>query len=394
MKLFAFCLCTVALILRSEPASSQVSTQAVQQNAQTSAQEVADSKSATAVFLANSTVRERYYLLQRIRSAEKPDERGVATLNTQFRGLTKAYAPLVMAAAEGDGTYEPFAAVFDVLGSFGDAGNGSVPAAQSGIQTQLFGRIDWESQHFNYINCTKDDPAEKKKKCVMNGDFGYERRIDFSFGGSLGLFPALVLENLTSTATIANPNKRPMFQSAFHWTIGPTMNYPLYSHGEATAFLNFGQNFLIDQVTSFKQGDSTVTATPVLNSTGRAAAFLEGGVKAQIYADPIWTAHDKKTTLTPLFMISEGVRKDERFNPSGDLAGFDRPRLRNFFQFFITLTKIHKYSDDIKTDPPASVRFGVDIERPIVEDRIGTATRFFVSGNFDIMKIFRPSTSP
>jgi hypothetical protein len=380
---FALSVCLVSLFVIPKTASSQAA-QAAQQAAQLSAQQVADSKSATAVFLANSTVKERYYLLQRLRqAAEKPDPRGIAGLSVPYRGLSNAYAPLVKAAAENDGTYQPFAAVFDILGSFGDAGSGSVPAAQSGIQTQLFGRIDWESEHYGYKN-TAD----------TSGIVGFKSKWDFSYGGTLGLYPSLVLENLSSTGTIANPKLRPMFQSAFQWKIGPHLNHPLFSHGEATTFIDFGQNFLIDQVTSFKQGDDTVTATPVTNSTGRAAAFVEGGIQARIYADPIWAAHDKKTTLTPLFLISEGVRKDERFSASGDLAGFDRPRLRNFFQFFITLTKISKYSDDIKSDPPASVRFGVDIDRPIIEDRIGTATRFFVSGNFDVMKIFRPSTTP
>src|SRR5262249_29633730 len=152
----------------------------------------------------------------------------------------------VIAAAAADQLYEPFGAVFDLLGSFSDAGNGAYPSAQSGIQTEALGRIEWESEHYGYRNVT-----------VGSSGVGYVRKFDFSFGGALGLYPALVLENLSSTTeTIAQPLARPMFQDAFQWQIGPKVNYPLYSHGEATFFVNLGQTFLINQVSSFKEGDN------------------------------------------------------------------------------------------------------------------------------------------
>lgn len=356
-----------------------------QESRQAQIQRVNTARSNSADFVSTSTLREKYAAYQIIRKAQgTKTPQGVTTITAP--GDTQAhdfYAPTIKAVLVDAGVIQPFAAVFDVLGSFGDPGSGSVPAAQSGIQTQLFGRIDWESSHWGYENIAQGDT-----------NVGFKKKVDLSLAGSLGLYPALVMENLTSsTERITQPKNRPMFQNAFRWFIGPRINLPLASHAEATAFYNLGQNFLIDQVSSFKEGDNTVVATPVSNDAGRAAAFNEGGVQFRVYAKPIWVVHDNKGTLTPLFFASAGVRKDERFNPSGDLAGFDQPRLRNFFQFFITLTDITKFSDDVQPNPPASVRFGVDIERAIVDDRIPTATRFFVSGNFDVMKIFHPSTS-
>ena len=338
----------------------------------------------TKEFLKKLTLAQRYFLLQETRQKDQTDASNITTLPQSFVGQTQFYAPAIKSAAAADGTYEPFGAIFDVMASFGDGGSGSVPAAQNGIQTQLFGRIDWESEHYGY------------KNVITSVEVGYKKKADFSFGGTLGLYPALVLENLASTTeTIAKPNVRPMFQDAFHWTIGPRLNYPLFAHGELTGFAELGQNFLIEQVKSFKEGDNTVTATPVSNSAGRAASFIQGGLEFKLLASPIWVAHDDKiSNLSPLFLIASGFRKDTRFSATGDLAGLDHPQRRFFFQFFLTLTKIHKFSDDVQPAAPAALRFGVDLEKPTSEQRVPTATRFFVSANLDILKIFRPTQTP
>lgn len=153
---------------------------------------------------------------------------------------------------------------------------------------------------------------------------------------------------------------------------------------------------MIDQVTSFKEGDDNFTATPVANNIGRAAFFTEGGVQFKMYSDPVWLAHDNKSTLDPFFTVGGGVRKDTRFSASGDLAGFLHPQDRLFFQFLINLTSIKpsSFSSDVKPAPPASVRFGIDMEKPIDDSRIPTATRFYISANLNIMSVFRPTTNP
>ena len=291
--------------------------------------------------------------------------------------------------AKADGTFSPFGAVFDVLAAFTDAGNGAYPAAQSSIQTEVLGKVEWESQHYGYQNTTCVDPN------TGQSTFGFVRSLDFSFGGSIGIYPEMVLENLTSTTeTIAQPNARPMFQDAFHWTLGPRVNYPVASHGEIGAFANFGQNFLIDQVTSFKDGDNTVVATPVSNGVGRAAGFIEGGIQGRILGRAIWVAHDNKyDLLRPAFLIAGGVRKDWRYTRAGDLGAYSNPRDRVFFQFFVNLTQIVGYTNDIQKQAPASIRFGIDLDRGMLDQRIPTATRYYISADINLMNIFKPSTS-
>lgn len=356
----------------------------VQPVRQTPVKDVQSAKKTTIDLLKASTLSQRYYLFQKSKT-NRSDSAGISSFSLDGEEAKEDfYAPAIKEAVKADGTFEPFGAVFDVLASFGDAGSGSVPSAQSGIQTQLFGNIKWESEHFGYQNT------------ASGGQVGYVKKIDFSFGGEIGLYPALVLENLTSTtATIAQPKARPMFQDAFHWTIGPNMNFLQWAHGESTAFADLGQNFLINEVTSFKQGDDTITATPVSNGVGRAAIFYEAGLQTKILASPIWVAHDDKiSNLAPLFSIATGIRKDTRFTASGDLAGYNHSQERFFFRFFINLTKVVSYTDETKPASPASVRFGVDMDRPILEERVPTATRFFVSADFDIMKVFRPTATP
>lgn len=340
----------------------------------------AAAKGNTPNVLAGSDLARKYYLLQVVR--EKKNKTNVPGVSVTSSGPVVA-ADVVQAAAA-DQLYEPFGAVFDLLGSFSDAGSGSYPNAQSGIQTEALGRVDWESEHYGYKNVT-----------TAGAEVGYVSKLDFSFGGSIGLYPALVLENLTSTTeTISQPNARPMFQDAFQWQLGPRLNYPLFSHGEATFFVNFGQNFLVDQVTSFKQGDNTVTATPVSNGVGRAAAFGEAGFEAKILSSTIWQAHDNKyDNLRPLFFVASGFRKDTRLSGAGDLGGYENAQDRLFFRFSINLTKIVAYSDQVKKAAPGSIRFGVDMDRGLISQKIPTATRFFVSADFNIMQVFKPSTS-
>lgn len=358
---------------RAEPAQPQTA------EAQAAAvqKKLEEARTNTAPRLQQSTLGEKYYLFQAVRQ-NRPDPLGIS--HTPVGPLLAAD---VVATAGAEELYQPFGAVFDLLGSFSDAGSGAYPAAQSGIQTEALGRIEWESEHYGY------------KNTVSGGStIGYEKKFDFSFGGAIGIYPALVLENLSSTtATISQPLARPMFQDAFQWEIGPRINRPLFSHGEASVFVNFGQNFLLSQVSSFKQGDNTVTATPVSNGVGRTAAFGEAGLEAKILSSTIWQAHDNKyDNLRPLFLIATGVKKDTRLSGSGDLGGYDHAQDRLFFRFFLNLTSIVSYNDQVKKAAPGSIRFGIDMDRGLISQRIPTATRFFVSADFNIMQVFKPST--
>jgi hypothetical protein len=272
------------------------------------------------------------------------------------------------------GIYQPFAAVFTAAQSFGDAGNGAVPAAQTTVQTETLGRIAWESEHYG------SGPDQKYHP-------------DFSFGGNIGFTPALVLVNLTNQGTAVPPGARPTLQNAFEWDISPRLNVPIFSKGEVSAIATLGQTLLTSDVTSFKQGDNTtLVATRVSNSVGRAAIFGEYGAQFRMFSQSdLFQTHSEKSYLTPAFTISAGLRQDTRFRKDGDLAAYNNPERRYFFRFFISLSNIIRQKQVGDTSDPITLNFSVDYDKPVSDARVPAATRYTVSSNIDIMKLFHPS---
>lgn len=182
---------------------------------------------------------------------------------------------------------EPFGSSLDVDASFGDTGANGIPSAQNTIQPEALAQIRFESEHFwyNWKECTSSRPT-------------------FSFSGTAGLAPALVLENLSSnTETIANPKARPMFQDAFGWSLSPKMNVAIRHSSQFTVFATLGESYLISQVTSFKQGDNTVTATPVSNNVGQSALYWESGVQWKLLNTDIVNAYIRRMFLILLSMF-------------------------------------------------------------------------------------------
>jgi hypothetical protein len=159
-------------------------------------------------------------------------------------------------------------------------------------------------------------------------------------------------------------------------------------------FADLGENYLISQVTSFKQGDETVTATPVSNAVGQSAIFWETGLEWKYFNTDVATAYINKTDpLSPPFTISFGYKHDGRFRPTGDLAGFTDAERRLFFRFSVGLNKILGWnSAEVAPGKGYTFKFGVDYERPIGNSRMPTATRYYVSANIDLVKIFKPQS--
>jgi len=305
-------------------------------------------------------------------------------------GITKVdHCPLFAPGPTADGVpyptdqefqlyHEPFGSSFNVAASFGDSGANGIPSAQNGIQTEALGQIQFESEHFFY----------NWKDCLSH-------RPTFSFGGTVGLAPALVLENLTSTtATIANPSARPMFQDAFLWTLTPKMNVVTSHTSQMDVFATLGENYLINQVTSFKQGDNTVTATPVSNNVGQSALFWELGFQWKLLNTDIVNAYINKTdVLNPPFDISVGYRNDSRFKRAGDLVTFTKPQAYTFLRFTVALDKIANWSSNtVEPGKGYTFKFGIDYDRRLGGSNLPTSTRYYVSANFDIMHVFKPST--
>jgi hypothetical protein len=304
----------------------------------------------------------------------KASQKG-ATEITPCAGMTDA--PPLPTPQEFKGYYDPFGANLDVAASFGDTGAGGIPSAQNSIQTEALGLIQFESEHFLY-----------------NYDSCLDRRPTISFGGTVGLVPALVMENLSSkTATIAIPNNRPMFQDAFAWSLGPKVNIATSHFSQAAIFADIGEKYLISQVTSFKQGDDTITASPVSNNVGQSAIYWEVGAEWKYLNTDIANAYLNKTdVLSPPFTVSVGYKHDGRFKQAGDLAAFSNPESRFFFRFSVGLNKIGNWTGDQVTPGKGyTFKFGIDYEKPIGDSRMPTATRYYVSANIDLMKVFKPS---
>ena len=287
-----------------------------------------------------------------------------------------AGSPPLPESKEFQNYFDTFGATLNVAASFGDTGANGIPSAQDSIQTEALGQIEFESEHFfyNYASCL-------------------DRKPTLSFGGTVGLLPALVMENLSSaTATLTNPTNRPMFQDAFGWRLGPKLNFATSHLSQLAIFTDLGGTFLISQATSFKQGDDTVTATPVSNQVGQSAMFWETGAEWKYLNTDIANAYLNKTdVLSPPFTISVGYKHDGRFKKAGDLAGFSNPEARFFFRFSVGLNKIGNWNgDQVNPGKGYTFKFGVDYERPLGDSRMPTATRYYVSANIDIMKIFKP----
>lgn len=274
---------------------------------------------------------------------------------------------------------ETFGASLDVAASFGDTGSNGIPSATNSIQTEPLGQLQFESEHFFYdwAQCVSHKPT-------------------LSFGGTVGLRPALVLENLTSTGTITNSSLRPMFQDAFGWSLGPKFNLAT-SRSQFSMFATLGGNYLVSQVTSFKQGDDTVTATPISNSVGQSALFGETGIEWKLLNTNIVNAYINKTdALNPPFDVSVGFRDDARFRRAGDLPKtYADPQGFVFFRFEVGLNKISNYTGtQVNPGKGYTFKFGVDYEKPAHESRMPTATRYYVSANIDLMQLFKPSQQP
>jgi hypothetical protein len=291
---------------------------------------------------------------------------------------------------------QQFGASLDIAASFGDTGANGIPSAQNSIQTEALGQIEFETEHygFNWQTCIGDKQEHTEPDGSKGRKWSYWRPT-FSLGGSVGLRPTLVLENLTSTTkTITNPGLRPMFQDAFGWSLGPKFNWVTSHSSQFAAFGTLGENYLVSQVTSFKQGDDTVTATPISNSVGQSALFWEAGIEWKLLSTDIVNAYINKTdVLDPPFAFSTGYRQDGRFRRAGDLpATVESPEAYYFFRFNVGLNKIlHWGTDEVKPGNGYTFKFGVDYERPVRAGSMPTATRYYVSANIDLMQVFKPS---
>jgi len=160
-----------------------------------------------------------------------------------------------------------------------------------------------------------------------------------------------------------------------------------------TAFANLGESYLVSQVSSFKQGDDTITAVPVSNNVGQSAVFVESGLEWKYLNTDIANAYlNKVDALEPPFAIAAGFKRDSRFNQEGDIAKLDAARDRVFMRFTVGLNNIGNWTgDQVSPGKGFTFKFGVDYERPMIRAGMPTSTRYYVSANINLVNLFKPS---
>lgn len=268
------------------------------------------------------------------------------------------------------GLLEPFAAVFNGALALAATGNSSVRSAQDAIQPQFRGTIDWESEHFA-------------------GDTGRSKYAHFSFGGTFGYAPIMLLSDIQKNGAAQAGSPRPLFQQGLVWDITPRLNTRAFDEGEFSIFGRFGQTWYTSEVTSFKAGDDTIVATVIDNSVNRAATFWETGAEFRIFNKPLRIIHGEKSYITPKFAVSGGFRDDTRFKRTGEISLYDTPENRTFVRFLVTLDKVLFPKSQDQPESFFSASFGVDYERPLDEERVPAATRLLFKSDFDLFKLFQ-----
>lgn len=268
------------------------------------------------------------------------------------------------------GLLEPFAAVFNGALALAATGNSSVRSAQDAIQPQFRGTIDWESEHFA-------------------GDNGWSKYAHFSFGGTFGYAPIMLLTDLQKNDAAQPGPPRPLFQQGLVWDITPRLNTRAFDEGEFSIFGRFGQSWYTSEVTSFKAGDDTIVATVTNNNVNRAATFWETGAEFRIFNKPLHIIHGEKSYITPKFSVSGGFRDDTRFKRAGEISDYDTPESRTFVRFLVTLDKVLFPKTQDQPQSFFSASFGVDYERPLDDDRVPAATRLLFKSDFDLFKLFQ-----
>jgi len=271
---------------------------------------------------------------------------------------------------------EPFAAALDTGLTITDAGNTVIPYARSATGKLPFGLIDWESKHF-----------------FEHG------RTDWSFGGRLGLLPALTLVNRSDEKLGADGNPvakwplHPLFQDAFHWDVNARFSVHTSESSELSLLGRAGQAQLLEETQAVGTQQSPVSTSLLPNGPGRSAWLWDVGPEFRMFDNPLDNVHEDKTYHSPVFAIGGGLRRNYRFRRDGPLTDFTSPEMRWFFRFSISLNKVidRRAADG---DPKTfSIGFAVEHEGPLrraaLASTVPSGTRIVLTANFDVLSKLR-----
>jgi hypothetical protein len=285
------------------------------------------------------------------------------------------------------GLLDPFAGSLVAGPVFGDSGKlspntttttgASSTAVSTGTKTDALAHIEWSSKHFG------DESSSP---------------IDFSFGGSFGLQPALTLLTTPPPATGTTPVSAittSQYQSAFIWNLNAAGNVHTWSHAETSGLIRAGQVRLLsgNGATIVDQGTNSTLLIPVNGNTDRFAWFYEGGMEFNYYNKALEVVHAEKGQLNPLFNAGLFYEVDTRFKQSAGLVGFDSPDRRLVFHFMINGLKIFDRRPDTTSSKPWSISFGVQHERGFGTNPLPSGTEIIIRGDLELLKLISPGSA-
>lgn len=228
-----------------------------------------------------------------------------------------------------------------------------------------------------------------------HGHFG------FSFGGKLGLAPALSLvEPETPQAGAAAtaedvPAAQGTYREAFVWDVTPRLNITQgYRNAwQFSALARVGQVVLGTESTIIEKDDKSVLAIPVGNGTTRAEMFFETGFEYRLYNNPVEVIRAEGSAVSPIFSASFVVKRDNRFKKAGDLVKFDHPADRAVFSFMLDALRVADGRDIAAEGRTFTLGFGVDHEWALRGGSSGlkvpSGTRLVFRGDVDLLKAIR-----
>jgi hypothetical protein len=235
--------------------------------------------------------------------------------------------------------------------------------------TQPTGFISWETVHFFSDDQTKLVP-------------------DLSIGGTIGFRPALTLVTIPGSQPDTTIGPLGMFQPAFAWDSNIAVNFRLGEVAEWSPFLRFGQNILTSSDVLLGNMGQSVIGSPAANVTGRAEGYYDVGIKISLFGESLAVLHIDKSSLTPMFAVTGGIRRDTRFKDRGVLAAFDGPEMRWFYGVAIDTLQVARRGT---SDSPITLTLRVDYETAFHRTALAvpSGTRVFIEGQTDIIKAFQ-----
>ena len=219
--------------------------------------------------------------------------------------------------------------------------------------------------------------------------------VEFSFGGSFGVQPALTLLKSApgAAAPIASTSQ---YQSAFVWDLNSKVHKHIGSNAEGSAYGRVGQIHLLtgNGATIVDQGANSTLTIPLNSGADQASWFTEFGTEFNLYDKALEVVHGEMSQLSPLFNVALGYRFDNRFRQSNlGAVSFDSPDRRLVFRFMVNGLKIFDRRPDTTRTKPFDVSFGVEREQGFGSNPLPGGTKILIHADIALLKLINPGGS-